>query len=92
MPGKVDNPWNSPLEPSFPTRKRKFVGDDVLDKLVASNSTTHHSQPHTYLPPSHPTVDSDTSPMHSIPAELGKLVNRDVALLKRLGWKNFVLQ
>ena len=96
MPGKVENPWNPPLEPSIPIRKRKHEGLDALDKLRPTALPRHQPSLHCPLPqpsPKPPSV-SQLSPddISAIPEELGKLVNRDVELLQRLGWKQFVLQ
>lgn len=96
MPGKVENPWNPPLEPSIPTRKRKQDGVDARDKLRPKVLPRHQpSLVHNPLQPSTTPIITTNAPVDdtsTIPEELGKLVSRDVELLQRLGWKQFVLQ
>ena len=91
------------LEPSFPTTRKRtaselYGGDEVKNrrrtKLTPQILPTVSPSSSTVVPPTVPpsssTPISHPSTNLSIPTELGKLINRDVKLFRRLGWKGLV--
>ena len=64
------------------SRRHKIT--TVINNLVASPHDNISNTSSAQVPHSHKTVDSN------LPHELGKLIYKDVVLLKKLGWKKFI--
>ena len=83
----ISLPVLSPLSPSptptkLPSQTPIYIPTDA--------PVNQHKRKATTVPTLKPKRSANTAVNTELPSELGKLVHRDVALLKQLGWTKFV--